>query len=618
MSQIRKHVSGLYFYFLLLVTGYFLWITSYSFYLDQKDFPILFFFFIIGLISGQILIPLNPGRTLWLSLSDVILYFILFAFPFPGVIWFTALLSLFLELSFYFFGKFKSKRWIFVNTCLFTISFGLGSLVFHFFVKGTLQQALSEKGWLVFPIIGLVWIVVSGVHSFNTSIVRSPKSGIGILDYLRSIPEQAHFEDLASTFLGALLAVLFLKDPFAAGLMIFPVFVFAFSGNAYVRTMTDFSKLIQILLKAIESSDPGGYNHSKRVANYAKEIALKMGFSSEKANEIYEIGLIHDLGTIAIPDSTLFKPEPLSPWEWAVIKHHPVQTAEFLKPFAKFKPELLSAKSHHERWDGTGYPEGLQKEEIPLPARIVSAADAYDAMTTDKPYRKRLLKEVALRRVWMGSGIQFDPEVVKALFLYLEEEEPQTFNLNPPIWLIAHSLAREKKVLASSMDDLHEAVVMHELNPPSDIFAKPGETSSFWWQVDYREHIGMSDGLRQDFPTSEEAAKILWTHHEWYKEGNSSSLLEGKILGLSEAFLSCLSAGLDWVTALQKIRERAGIQFDPELVSSLETVIARGHLPYQVLLGIDIRTEPEQENSKQEPLEGFPSSELRDFENGST
>ncbi|MCL4513149.1 MAG: hypothetical protein M1421_03955, partial [Candidatus Eremiobacteraeota bacterium] len=145
MSQIQKRFSELYFYILLLVTGYFLWITSSSFYLDQKDFPTLFFFFIIGLISGQILIPLNPGRTLWLSLSDVILYFALFAFPFSAVIWFTVFLSLFLELSFSFLGKFKSKRWIFVNTCLFTISFGVGSLVFHFFVKGTLQQALSEK-----------------------------------------------------------------------------------------------------------------------------------------------------------------------------------------------------------------------------------------------------------------------------------------------------------------------------------------------------------------------------------------------------------------------------------------------------------------------------------------
>ena len=224
MSQIQKRFSELYFYILLLVTGYFLWITSSSFYLDQKDFPTLFFFFIIGLISGQILIPLNPGRTLWLSLSDVILYFALFAFPFSAVIWFTVFLSLFLELSFSFLGKFKSKRWIFVNTCLFTISFGVGSLVFHFFVKGTLQQALSEKGWLIFPFVFLVWIVISGIFSFNNAIIRFSKTGVGILDFLRSIPEQAHFEDLASTFLGALLAVLFLKDPFAAGLMIFPIY----------------------------------------------------------------------------------------------------------------------------------------------------------------------------------------------------------------------------------------------------------------------------------------------------------------------------------------------------------------------------------------------------------
>jgi HD-GYP domain-containing protein (c-di-GMP phosphodiesterase class II) len=618
MIKVQKYISGAYFYLLLLAAGYFLWITSFSFYLDQKDFPILVFFFILGVLSGQKLIPVNSGRTLWLSLSDVILYFVLFAFPFPALIWFAALLSFSLELSFSFLGKFKAKKWILLNTCLFTISFGIGSLVFHFFVKGNLEQAISEKGWLIFPILALVWIVVSGVHTFNAALLQFSKKRIGILDLLRSIPDQAHFEDLASTFLGAILAVLFLKVPFAATLMVFPIGIFAFSSESYVKTMTDFSKLIQVLLKAIESSDPGGYNHSVRVANYSKEISLKMGLSSEKANEIQEIGLIHDLGTIAIPDSTLFKPGILSPWEWAVIKQHPVHTAEFLRPFTEFKPELFSAKFHHERWDGRGYPAGLKKEDIPLSARIVCAADAYDAMTSDKPYRKRLLKEVALRRMWMGRGIQFDPEVVKALFLYLEEEEPEPFDFAPPLWIIAQSLGIEQRLLASKMDDLHEAVIMHEVNPPSDIFAKPGESSSFWWQVDYREHIGITDGLRQDFPTSEEAVKILWTHHEWHKEGDSLAPVEARILGTAEAFFSCLTAGMEWPAALLQIRERAGSQFDPDIVSALEVVIAKGNLPYSVLLGIKEEEIGVQKKTGQETVKRLLDKRSKDFERGIT
>ena len=131
---------------------------------------------------------------------------------------------------------------------------------------------------------------------------------------------------------------------------------------------------------------------------------------------------LHDMGKIAIPDSILLKPGPLTEEEWAVMKLHPVYAYEWLSGIPFLKKALEVPYAHHERWDGSGYPRGLKGLEIPLSARIFAVADVYDALTSDRPYRKAWPKEKALAYIREEAGKQFDPEVVEAFLKLMAEE----------------------------------------------------------------------------------------------------------------------------------------------------------------------------------------------------
>ncbi|MDR7563073.1 MAG: HD domain-containing phosphohydrolase, partial [Armatimonadota bacterium] len=136
--------------------------------------------------------------------------------------------------------------------------------------------------------------------------------------------------------------------------------------------------------------------------------------------------LLHDIGKIAIPDHILLKPGPLTEEEWAMMRRHPEYARELLWPIESLRAALDIPYCHHERWDGSGYPRGLAGEEIPLAARIFAAVDVYDALTSDRPYRKAWSHEQALDYLRNGAGREFDPRVVEAFLQVLEEEAGRT------------------------------------------------------------------------------------------------------------------------------------------------------------------------------------------------
>ncbi len=165
--------------------------------------------------------------------------------------------------------------------------------------------------------------------------------------------------------------------------------------------------------KTLDSIVPYRDGHSQRVAKYAVRIAEKMGFSKEQLVMIEASALLHDLGKIGIDETLLYKPEPLTKEEKEEINKHVLRGYHILSGFTDI-PEILNGmKCHHEFWDGSGYPEGLKGGEIPLIGRILAVADAYDAMTSKRPYRKVFTKQEALRELKKMSGIQFDADVVK-------------------------------------------------------------------------------------------------------------------------------------------------------------------------------------------------------------
>jgi HD-GYP domain-containing protein (c-di-GMP phosphodiesterase class II) len=190
------------------------------------------------------------------------------------------------------------------------------------------------------------------------------------------------------------------------------------SGNRELyRQQSDLmANLIRALVSAIDAKDPYTSGHSERVARIAVRIALEMRCKAKLLNTIYMAGLLHDVGKIGINDAVLRKTGRLSEAEFEHIKIHPAMGHRILNDVRQLADVLPAVLHHHEQWDGRGYPHGLREHEIPQTARILAIADAYDAMTSDRPYRKGMPLEKVHEIFREGSGKQWDPEVMSAYF----------------------------------------------------------------------------------------------------------------------------------------------------------------------------------------------------------
>lgn len=175
-----------------------------------------------------------------------------------------------------------------------------------------------------------------------------------------------------------------------------------------------FYETAEALAEAIEKRDPYTGGHTKRVLTYSMAAAGYMGLSPEEMEQLKLSAILHDIGKIGVEDRVLRKQASLNDEEFGLMKTHPRMGAEIMQHVEKLKYVIPGMKYHHERFDGKGYPEGLKDVEIPLIARIISVADTFDAMTSDRPYRKGLSDEAAISELMKFSAIQFDPDVVKA------------------------------------------------------------------------------------------------------------------------------------------------------------------------------------------------------------
>jgi putative nucleotidyltransferase with HDIG domain len=175
--------------------------------------------------------------------------------------------------------------------------------------------------------------------------------------------------------------------------------------NSYDNTLEGWSN-------ALELRDHETSGHSQRVTNLMKSMMDALGIDGETRVNYQRGVLLHDIGKMGIPDSILNKPGPLDVKERQIMQQHPIYAIEMLKNIEFLKPSLSIPYSHHERWDGTGYPLGLKGEEIPLEARIFAIVDVWDAITSDRPYRNSMSKEEAIQTICNGNGTQFDPKLV--------------------------------------------------------------------------------------------------------------------------------------------------------------------------------------------------------------
>ena len=179
------------------------------------------------------------------------------------------------------------------------------------------------------------------------------------------------------------------------------------SQSTFVQTLTT-------LAETIDLRDPYTAGHSRRVAAYSRLLAIDMGLSNKEAGQIENAALLHDIGKVGVPDAVLFKNGPLDDEEKLLIRAHPVIGAGMLADIPTMCDIYPCILHHHERWDGRGYPDGLSGENIPLGARIIAVADSFDAMTTDRPYRRGLGADAAIQELIRGENTQFDKRCVLA------------------------------------------------------------------------------------------------------------------------------------------------------------------------------------------------------------
>lgn len=180
---------------------------------------------------------------------------------------------------------------------------------------------------------------------------------------------------------------------------------------------------MKALAGTIDAKDKYTNGHSIRVAEYSREIARRLNMSVKEQEDIYYMGLLHDIGKIGVPDDIINKTSRLTDEEYAIIKTHPVIGGDILKNMSAMPNIITGAKWHHERYDGKGYPDGLKGEDIPPVARIIGVADAYDAMTSNRSYRNVLPQEVVRAEIEKGMGTQFDPVFAKIMLKMIDDDK---------------------------------------------------------------------------------------------------------------------------------------------------------------------------------------------------
>ena len=208
-------------------------------------------------------------------------------------------------------------------------------------------------------------------------------------------------------------------------LFFFPLILARRSFELYTKMRKVYLDTIRALAAAIDAKDPYTKGHSERVAETSVALAQELNLSDKDIENIEYTALLHDIGKIGIADNILGKDSSLTDKEFDKIKEHPVMGAKIIEPVDFLKNSYEAIYHHHERYNGAGYPDGLKEKDIPLSARIIAVADAYDAMGSDRPYRKKLNKDKILNELKDQAGKQFDPEIVKALISVLDREREE-------------------------------------------------------------------------------------------------------------------------------------------------------------------------------------------------
>jgi putative nucleotidyltransferase with HDIG domain len=300
---------------------------------------------------------------------------------------------------------------IWFNTAQYTLAVGLAAEVYTALGGTLLGPQFSLKVLPFVALVGTYFLVNSG----SVALAVALSSGVSVREAWNRIVGGSFVYDLFSSSLAVLLAFLYLKSQLLGlALLVVPLFFVRHMYQMNLQLERVNKELLELMVKAIEARDPYTSGHSLRVCEYARSIARDLGLSAKLVDQIESAALLHDVGKIYEEFAPLLRKEgKLTPDERMLMQRHPARSAELASTIAEFRgPVELAIRHHHENFDGTGYPDGLEGESIPLAARIIMVADTLDAMTTDRPYRKALTFERTLEELRKFSGKQFDPALV--------------------------------------------------------------------------------------------------------------------------------------------------------------------------------------------------------------
>jgi putative nucleotidyltransferase with HDIG domain len=269
-------------------------------------------------------------------------------------------------------------------------------------------------------------ILVSGILYLTQRIQFSKLVTFSI----RNLP----FQVMAMGIIAILVTVVYTQAPWQTLLVLIPAVGVHITLRGYTKLRREAQRTIETMVKMLHERDPYTAEHSEEVADLVEKIARDLGLPEDQIETIRAAALVHDIGKVGIPDNILNKPGPLDERDWQLIKKHTLIGFDLLKNLEMYSEAAQLVKYEHERWDGSGYPEGLKGEQIPLGARIIHVADVYHALTSDRPYRESQGKPrhyepaEAVRIIRTESGRQFDPKVVEALVRVISDE------INEPLW----------------------------------------------------------------------------------------------------------------------------------------------------------------------------------------
>jgi HD-GYP domain-containing protein (c-di-GMP phosphodiesterase class II) len=305
------------------------------------------------------------------------------------------------------------------------VGFNVSQLLISVAISGFVLQGLGGKPPPYETIVdflraGLVFIVYITSNAAIVSGVVHFSRGVNYWTHLKEILQARYVQILSLGILAILIALIYALSPWYMILMLSPLFIVQISLREHMKLQRQAHLAFEKIAKIVSSRDPYTGIHSEEVAELAVKLAKVLNLPEKEIARIETAARVHDLGKIAVPDAILLKPGPLTEEEWKVMKQHPVVSAEILSGLEIYKDCLDIIRHEHEHWDGSGYPDGLKGEEIPLGSRIIAVADVWHALLSDRPYRKAYTKEEAKKIMQEMAGKTLDPKLVEVFLKIVE------------------------------------------------------------------------------------------------------------------------------------------------------------------------------------------------------